>query len=87
MTDLLSDNDRNLDVLKYLTETLPDDTFLRSYNNDNGVISITGDSGSYSDLISHLRDAPLLKDVVEKGSVSKDRESGKDRFQLETKLK
>ena len=54
MAALLSDDDLNLDVLKYLAETLPDDTFIRNYVNNNGVITITGESGSYSDVSAQL---------------------------------
>ena len=87
LSELLNDDDRNLDILKYLTETFPEDTFLRGYTNNNGVITMNGESGSYSDLISQLENSPLLKDVVQRGSISRNQATGRESFQLEAKLK
>jgi general secretion pathway protein L len=87
MADLLEDDDRNLDILKYLTETFPTDTFLRSYSNNNGVITMNGESGSASDLISQLDKSPLLKDVTQRGSISRNPATGREVFNLEVKLR
>jgi Tfp pilus assembly protein PilN len=83
---LLNNKDSNLEILKELTLILPDDTFLQSYSNRDGIIQLVGLSGSSSDLAIKLDKSPLLKDVVQKGTISKDSMSGKDRFTFEAKL-
>jgi Tfp pilus assembly protein PilN len=84
--NLLKNKDRNLEILKELTIILPDDTFLQSYSNRDGSIQLVGYSGSSSDLAIKLDKSPILKDVVQKGIISKDSSSGKDRFNFEAKL-
>lgn len=86
LADLLNDDDRNLDILKYLTETFPEDTYLSSYTYNKGVISFGGESGSFSDLSSQLEKSPLLKDVVQRGTVSKT-QAGRERFTFEARLR
>lgn len=83
---LLKNKDRNLEILKELTTILPEDTYLQSYSNRDGIIQLNGFSGSSSDLAIKLEKSPLLKDVVQKGIISKDLGSGKDRFTFEAKL-
>jgi len=87
MTELLSDHDRNLDVLKYLTELFPEDSFLSTYSNINGTILMRVESGSYSDLVSQLGRSELLRDITPRGSVSKNQATGRETVQLEAKLK
>jgi Tfp pilus assembly protein PilN len=83
---LLRNRDMNLDILKELTTTLPPDTYLNSYSNRDGTIQIGGLSGSAYDLMPKLEKSPLLKDVVQRGSINKEIQSGKDRFSFEMKL-
>jgi general secretion pathway protein L len=83
--DLLKNKDRNLEILKELTSILPSDTFLQSYRNQDGIIQLVGLSGSSSDLSIKLEKSPLIKDVVQKGIISKDALTGKDRFTFEAK--
>ena len=87
MAALLNDRDRNLDVLKHLTETFPDDSFLTSYQNNNGAITIVGESASYSNLLSQLQQSPLLKDVTQRGNVSRVAATGRERFTIEAKVR
>jgi Tfp pilus assembly protein PilN len=84
--DLLRNRDMNLDILKELTAILPPDTYLNSYSNRDGIIQIGGLSGSAYDLMPKLEKSPLLKDVVQRGSINKETQSGKDRFSFEMKL-
>jgi len=84
--ELLRKRDMNLEILQELTNILPMDTYLLSYNNRDGTILMVGFSGSYSDLIPKLEQSPLLKDVVPKGTIYKDAQTGKDRFTIEAKL-
>jgi len=87
MTELLNDRDGNLDILKYLTETFPEDSFLSNYTYNNGAITITGESSSYSNLLSQLQQSPLLKDVAPRGNVSRVAATGRERFTIEAKVK
>jgi Tfp pilus assembly protein PilN len=84
--DLLRRKDMNLEVLRELTTILPADTYLINYSNRDGTILMVGFSGSYSDLVPNLEQSPLLKDVVPKGTIYKDAQTGKDRFTIEAKL-
>jgi Tfp pilus assembly protein PilN len=84
--DLLKNKGQNLEILKELTSILPNDAFLQSYSNMKGVVQLVGFSAASSDLIIKLEKSPLLKDVVQKGIISKDSLTGKDRFTFEAKL-
>jgi Tfp pilus assembly protein PilN len=84
--NLLKNKDRNLEILKELTTTFPEDTYLQTYSNRDGMIQLIGMSGSSSDLAIKLEKSPLLKDVVQKGIISKDSTTGKERFNFEAKL-
>jgi Tfp pilus assembly protein PilN len=83
---LLKKRDMNLEVLQELTNRLPADTFLSTYTYRDGTILINGSSASAPDLIPNLEKSPILKDVVQKGPIFKDPQTGKDRFSFEAKL-
>jgi Tfp pilus assembly protein PilN len=83
---ILQKRDMNLEILQELTAILPQDTYLISYNYKDGTIQLAGLSGSSSDLIPKLEKSSLLKDVVQKGPIFKDPQTGKDRFSYEAKL-
>jgi Tfp pilus assembly protein PilN len=83
---LMHGDDKNLEILQELTEILPSDTFLRNYSNRNGVIQIIGLSGSSSDLVPKLEQSSHLRDVVQRGTIARDAQTGKDRFTFEAKL-
>jgi Tfp pilus assembly protein PilN len=86
MSGLLNDSDRNLDILKYLTEIFPNDTYLTSYTNSEGAIILNGQSGSYSDLDARLQKSPLLN-AKPRGTVSRNSQTGRDVFQYYATLK
>ncbi len=83
---ILQKRDMNLEILQELTAILPPDTYLISYNYKDGTIQLAGLSGSSSDLIPKLERSTLLKDVIQKGPIFKDPQTGKDRFSYEAKL-
>lgn len=83
---LLGKRDLNLEIIQELTAILPPDTFLNVYNNRNGSIQLAGSSSSAPDLIPLLEKSGLLKDVVQRGTIFKDAQTGKDRFNIEAKL-
>jgi Tfp pilus assembly protein PilN len=83
---LFRTQDMNLEVLQELTSLLPPDTFLNLYQNRDGTIQITGSSSSASDLVAKLERSPFLKNVNQRGTIFKDAQTGKDRFNFEAKL-
>ncbi|HYK89573.1 MAG TPA: PilN domain-containing protein [Acidobacteriota bacterium] len=78
--------DMNLEVLRELTTILPQDTFLTMYRNSDGQIQLAGLSSSAPDLIPKLEQSPLIKDVAIQGTIFKDPQTGKDRFNFNAKL-
>jgi Tfp pilus assembly protein PilN len=84
--DLLSKKDMNLESLRELTSILPQDTFLNTYRYQDGTIQISGMSASASDLIPKLEKSPLFKDVVQRGMIYKNPQTGKEQFNFEMKL-
>ena len=85
LTELLGDRDRNLDILKHLTEVFPDDTYLASYRNNDGAISMNGQSGSFTDIDARLQKSPLLN-AQSKGTRTT-QQSGRETFQYDATLK
>lgn len=86
MEGLYRRRDMNLEVLRELTNILPQDSFLTMYSNRDGSISLAGSSPSAPDLVPKLEQSPLLKDVAIQGSIFKDVQTGKDRFNFSAKL-
>ncbi len=83
--NLLSQTDMNLEILRELTGILPADTFLNYYQNRECTINLSGSSPAAQDLISKLEHSPLLKSVQQRGTIFKDAQTGKDRFQFEAR--
>jgi general secretion pathway protein L len=82
----LRQRDLNLEVLQELTKTLPSDTFLNVYMNKQGSIELSGSSSSAPELLPKLERSPLLMNVQQRGTVFKDAQTGKDRFNFIMKL-
>ncbi len=82
---VLRAKDKNLEVLQELTAILPLDTYITNYWYRDSGIEISGMSGSASDLVPRLEKSPILKEVAQKGSVSKNA-TGKYQFSIEMKL-
>jgi Tfp pilus assembly PilM family ATPase/Tfp pilus assembly protein PilN len=83
---LLRQRYMNLEVLQELTTALPADTFLTAYRNKEGAIEVSGSGANVHNLIPPLEKSPLLKEVALRGSVFRDPQTGKDRFNIEAKL-
>jgi hypothetical protein len=64
---------------------LPLDTYITSYTYRDGGIQLSGFSGSTSDLIPRLEQSPLLKEVAQKGTTTKN-PNGKYQIFIEMKL-
>ncbi len=83
---MLRQRDLNLEILQELTTILPQDTFLNVYMNQRGSIQLSGSSSNAPDLIPKLEQSPLLQNVIQRGTVFKDAQTGKDRFNFDAKV-
>jgi len=86
LVGILTDNDRNLDILKHLTEIFPSDSYLTNYQNNNGSIILSCQSNSYSELIARLERSTILKDVKLSGNTNRNPTTGRESFILTAKL-
>jgi Tfp pilus assembly protein PilN len=88
LEEILGKRDKNLEILRELTNAIPSDSFLRTYTckNQEGTLEIGGVSPSVSDLIRTLDKSPLLKDVGVRGSTFKDQQTKKDTFRIGANL-
>jgi len=86
LENLFMKKDLNLEVFQELTAILPEDTYLNNYIYRNGNISMGGLSDSATDLISILENSPLLHNVEQTGNISRDAQTGKDRFSINADL-
>jgi Tfp pilus assembly protein PilN len=84
--NLFRKKDRNLEVLQELTTILPDDTYLNNYVYRDGTITIGGLSDSPPDLIPILENSRLLHNVVQRGNIFRNAQTGKDQFSIEAEL-
>jgi Tfp pilus assembly protein PilN len=83
---ILRQRDMNLEVLREMTTILPTDTYITSFDNQNGTITISGLSPSPPDLTLKLERSPVLMNVAPQGTTFKDQRTGKDRFNFQMKL-
>ena len=83
---LLHGEQQVLNVLKDLTERLPDDTYLQNLNIERGQVIIFGFSNSAGALIPALRSSNHYKSVLPKYT-TKDPITKKEKFNIEAALK
>jgi len=74
-----------LEILRDLTERIPEDTYLQSMNIRNGQVSLTGLSESASGLINILSESVYL-DNVESRYITRDAATGKNKFNFEARV-
>ena len=84
--DLYRKKDAALEVLQELTIIIPDDTYLNNFLYRDGSISIAGLSDSATELIPILENSPLLHNVVQRGNIFRNAQTGKDQFSIEAEL-
>jgi Tfp pilus assembly protein PilN len=80
--------DMTLEALRELSNVLPMDTYLSSYNynEQTNTIQIVGISTYSLDLAPMLEKSPLFKDVTQRGAIFKPQPGGKYNFNYEMKL-
>jgi len=87
LEDVLSRQNKNLEVLRELTSIIPPETYLTAYSmNREGAIRISGIGPAPEALVSQLESSPLLKEVKQSGNSYVDPSTQKIRFTFELKL-
>ena len=76
----------NSGFFRELTERIPEDTYLQSLNIQRGKLNMTGISENAQGLINVLSASEYLEGV-ESRYITKERSSGKDKFNFEAKVK
>ena len=71
-----------VELLKTLTEVLPDDTFIERLNLAGTTLTITGQSEQAARLVEKLREADGIREAALSGAIQPDARSGKDRFSI-----
>ncbi len=80
-------NDKNetpamVDIINALSQALPDDTWVSYFRYNNKNLQLTGQSANASALIAVLEKLPYFQNVKFVSSVTKDRRTGLERFQI-----
>lgn len=71
-----------VELLRLLTDTLPDDTFVERLAFNNDVLSLTVQSGSAAKLVELLQRTPPFRNAAVVGAIQVDPRSNKDRATL-----
>jgi Tfp pilus assembly protein PilN len=75
-----------LDVMRELTEQIPESAWLREFRLSGDAVTLTGQADSASALIPLLEESPLFTDVKFLTTIRKDRD-GKEVFRIGLTLK
>ncbi len=75
-----------LEVLRELTERLPDDTWIQTLEYSDGRVEVRGESGQATALIAILEQAPHFEEVTFKSPVTQIARTGKERFNLSLRV-
>lgn len=71
-----------LNMLRELTDLLPDDTWIQSLEFDRGEVALRGESGQATALIAILEQAPGIDGVSFRSPVTQIARTGRERFNL-----
>jgi hypothetical protein len=71
-----------IDLLRELTERIPDDTWVQSLEYQSGEVQLRGESGQATALIGLLEQAPGIDGVSFRSPVTQVARTGKERFNL-----
>ena len=71
-----------VELLKELTERLPDDTWVQTLSFENGEVQLRGESIQATALIAQLEQAPGFSGVNFRSPVTPDARTGKERFNI-----
>lgn len=73
---------RMTDLLRDLTELLPDGTWVQTLNYGNGEVDLRGESSQATALIARLEQAPTISEVSFRSPVMQVATSGQERFHM-----
>jgi general secretion pathway protein L len=76
------DEPRVIDLLRELTDRIPDDTWVQSLEYQNQEVQLRGESGQATALIGLLEGAPGFEGVSFRSPVTQVARTGKERFNL-----
>jgi hypothetical protein len=87
LEELLNQRDQNLEILQELTTSLPSDTYVTQYSNNDCAIIVQcqGPPSTSPDVIPKVAKSSLLKDVTPQGPIYKNPQTGKDVFNFTAK--
>lgn len=71
-----------LEMLRELTDRLPDDTWIQSLEYNQGQVDLRGESGQSTALIAILEEAPGIDGVAFRSPVTQIARTGKERFNI-----
>lgn len=71
-----------LELLRELTDRLPDDTWIQSMEYNSGEVELRGESGQSTALIAILEQAPGIEGVSFRSPVTQIARTGKERFNI-----
>jgi general secretion pathway protein L len=77
-----SQQPRMIDLLRELTDRLPDETWIQNLDYREGDVQIRGESAQAAALIGLLEDAPGVKDVAFRSPVVQVAATGQERFHI-----
>lgn len=86
LNTLRNDRVSALDILKELSERIPESAWVQEFNFSEHGLQINGFAKSASELISLLEASPLFEDVVFLSTITKSKD-GKERFRIGLKIK
>jgi general secretion pathway protein L len=75
-----------LDIVETLSAAIPEHTWLERLGIQGGKLEIRGESGKALSLIDTLEEAPEFSNVRFKSPVTRNKDNGRDRFNIEATL-
>lgn len=74
-----------IDILRELTEMIPETAWIRDFSLTDNKIRINGEAETAAELIGLLENSPLFQDVVFRSAIVRQKQ-GQERFQIEMEL-
>ena len=87
LRDTIERNPSQLALLFELQACFPVETYLQRYSYTRDLIELSGVSAQSADILARLNASKYFKDVKFKSAIEKDRDTGKEKFAYELRLK
>lgn len=85
--DVIERYPSQLAVLSELQNCFPEETYLQRFSFNKDLIEISGVSGKSAEILSRLNASKFFSDAKFKSAIEKDRDTGKEKFAYELRLK